>query len=145
MMMNNWRNQRLYTWLQWIVEGWEYRWTAVLPHLVYRLYRRFRSIWCPTCALCIGTTPYLIFARHSLYIGWTQVWKEWVESLNVDGMLVQSCGAMRTSVMKSTMEHTMAAICSFANKRFGKGMEIGYYSDTLIYTSLYGNEDVERR
>lgn len=54
------RSLHVYTWIPGTVEGWGIRWIAARPHLVCRLYRHFKCIWCHTCVLCVATTLCLI-------------------------------------------------------------------------------------
>lgn len=65
-----------------------------------------------------------------------------MESLDVDVMLVQWCGAIRVEVVKSTMEHSLAKMRCFALKQFGEQMVIGCYSGTQISTHLFRYKDV---
>lgn len=68
-----------------------------------------------------------------------------MESLDVDGVLVQSFFAMKVGVMNSTIEHHIAGMGCFAREQIGKRMEIGVYSVKVMYTNPYGDGDVERR
>lgn len=47
---------------------------------------------------------------HLQYNRWSQVWRVIVESLDVDGLLEQSFGAMGDEDMKSIIEHHMAGM-----------------------------------
>lgn len=52
-------------------------------------------------------------ARQLPYITWSKVWGARVESLNVDVMLVHSCGPMVVEWIKSSIEHQRRGIgCS---------------------------------
>lgn len=57
-------------------------------------------------------------AHHLLYTGWSQIWRGKTESLDVDQLLAQSCGAIGVGVMKPTNEHDMAG-----TKCFGSSLE----------------------
>lgn len=48
--------------------------------------------------------------RQLPYDGWSKVWRGCVESMNVDVMLVQWCGATSAGCMKSTVEHTLSGM-----------------------------------
>lgn len=63
----------------------------------------------------------------------------------MDGMTLQSCGAMGVEAMKSTFEHDMAGIGWYTGEQCRKQMVIDYFSGTLMYFSLHGEKNVKRR
>lgn len=64
--------------------------------------------------------------------------------LDIYGMPVQSCSAMGIGTFKSTIKHDTLRMGRFAKEPFRKQEEIGYYSDTLTFTSPYGDKDAEK-
>lgn len=68
-----------------------------------------------------------------------------MESLDGDGMLGQSCGAMGAGVMKYTIEHEMSGMKCFPKDMFRKEMMTGCYSTALMYTNLFGDNDDKSR
>lgn len=102
--------------------------------LVCRLPRFFRSMWCRTCVLCIWNTPCLIFGATCRNLAARRC-KEEVAILDVNRMLVQSCGEMSARVVKYTTLHKIA------------GMECAAQIlqwNTNIFQLLW-NEEVARR
>lgn len=62
-----------------------------------------------------------------------------MDSLDVDVMPAQSCGALGVGVMNSTTEHEISGMGCFSGVYLGKRMMILYYSGTLMYINLYIN------
>lgn len=57
------------------------------------------------------------------------------ESLDVNGMRAQSCGAIRVGVTntKSMTKPDLAEMGCFTTKQFEKRMVVGFYGGTLMY------------
>lgn len=70
---------------------------------------------------------------------------ERAESLDVDQMLLQSCGAMVVRVMKSTIEPEMTGIGCVSIQQFEKQIIMGYCSRMLMYANLYGDKGREMK
>lgn len=87
----------------------------------------------------------LDLACYLPYIGSSQMGRERVERMDVDGMLAQSCGRMGVGFTGSTLEQDMATTVCFGSRQFGKPRVIRCASGIRMYTSLYGDKSVERR
>lgn len=53
-------------------------------------------------------------SQHLQYTSWTELWKERVDILHVDGILSQYCGFMGVGVMRSTIEPKRAGMGCYA-------------------------------
>lgn len=60
-------------------------------------------------------------------------------------MLVHSSCAIGVVVMESTIDDAWEGLGCFSGVQFGKGVVIGYYSDMLMYTNLYGDKNLKVR
>lgn len=49
-----------------------------------------------------------------------------MDSMDINGMLVQLCGTIRVGAMRSTVEPSLAGMCRFAKGKFGKIIVVGY-------------------
>lgn len=52
--------------------------------------------------------------RHLLNTGWSKLWGRSILSLDVDGVLAQSCGAIEAAARRSTTEHYLVGMGCFA-------------------------------
>lgn len=84
-------------------------------------------------------------ASHSQHTGYSEVWRGWVRSLDVNGMLAQSFDAMPVGALKSRIEQNKLGARGPAGEQFWTRMVIGYYMNTLIYPKLYWDKDGKRR
>lgn len=64
-----------------------------------------------------------------------------VDSSDLLGMLVQSCGTVKAEVKKSTIEHDWAGIRCISRLQFGKRLMIEHLKRMLMYANLYGDKD----
>lgn len=68
----------------------------------------------------------LDLAWQFLYMGWLEVWRAKVESLDADEMLMRSCQTKEIGFKKYMMEHCMTRIRCYSRDQFGKRMLIKY-------------------
>lgn len=69
---------------------------------------------------------------------WSEARSESIQSLDINGMLVQSIDKMRVEVMEFAMNHPMARLASLAIVKLRQRMVAVLSSGTLLYQKLYG-------
>lgn len=68
-----------------------------------------------------------------------------MESLDLDGVLGQPCGAMGVEVMNTTTEHERVRNGCHFKVQFRNRMVIEYSKATLMYANLYRDKHLDRR
>lgn len=68
-----------------------------------------------------------------------------MECLDVYGMILEVFGFMNIEVMNSTIAYEMAGMEYFDTLKFGKRMEIVLHSGLLIFATVAGDMDWDRR
>lgn len=96
--------------------------------------------------LCVLSRDYSVLDStcQLLCLGCLGLCRGGLDSLDVDGMTVESCDTIRVEAFKFTTEHDRTKIICFTWDPIQKQMSIGYYNGTLLCINHYGHKDVER-